>query len=131
MVVKRIPFFQILLVLVMLSFLVACQGGDDSVAALEGYLQAVVDADVVAAVERACADWEAEARAEAESFESVEAQLDSPACEVQSSEGDEQIIACQGEIQATYGREARALTLAGRSYRMLREGGEWRMCGYR
>jgi hypothetical protein len=93
-------------------------------------LKAVIDGDWVQAVNLSCADWEQGARTEANSFDSIEAYLEEVSCTSEDTEGDVRGVTCQGNIIATYGAEDRQLTLEGRTYQIVLEGGEWRMCGY-
>jgi hypothetical protein len=124
---KRIVVLLSILLLVLLS---ACQAGGSPSEAVEDYLQAVIDGDWVQAVNLSCAAWEEGARTEANSFDSIEARLDGVSCSAEGTEGDIREVTCQGVIVATYGAEDRQLTLEGRVYQVVLEGGEWRMCGY-
>lgn len=114
----------------LIALLAACQAGGSPSETVEDYLQAVIDADWVQAVNLSCAAWEEGARTEANSFDSIEARLDGVSCSAEGTDGDIQGVTCQGVIVATYGAEDRQLTLQGRVYQVVLEGGEWRMCGY-
>ena len=127
MTFRRIYF--VTLVLLMTS-LVGCQAAGSPSDVVEDYLQAVVDGDWTRAVNLSCAAWEEGARTEANSFESVEAWLEGVSCSASGEEADTQLVACQGVIMATYGAEDQELPLMDRVYRVVLEGGEWRMCGY-
>jgi hypothetical protein len=116
--------------ILLLAFLSACQAGGSPSDAVEDYLQAVIDGDWVQAVNLSCAAWEEGARTEANSFDSIEAWLDGVTCSTTGTEDNGQNVTCQGVIVATYGAEDRELTLEGRVYRVVLEGGVWRMCGY-
>jgi hypothetical protein len=127
MTFKRIyPALLVLLVVILAS----CQAGGSPSEVVEDYLQAVIDADWVQAVNLSCAAWEEGARTEANSFDSIKAWFDGVSCSTEATEGDIQGVTCQGVIVATYGTEDRQLTLQGRVYQVVLEGGEWRMCGY-
>ena len=115
----------------LMLFLTGCQAGGSSSQTIENYLQAVVDGDWTRAVNLSCASWEEDAQTEANSFESVKAWLEGVSCSVEGEETDTQWVTCQGMIMATYGAEAQELPLNGRTYRLVLEGGEWRMCGYK
>jgi len=123
---------RVFLVLSTLLFglLSGCQTSDSPSDAVEDYLQAMIDGDWVQAVNLSCATWEEGARTEANSFDSIEARLDDVSCSSEETEGNTRGVTCQGVIVATYGTEDRQLTLAGRVYQVVLEGGEWRMCGY-
>jgi hypothetical protein len=114
----------------LMTILTGCQAGGAPSDVVEDYLQAVVDADWIQAVNLSCAAWEEGARTDANSFDSIEAWLEGVSCSVETTEGDAQSVTCQGVIVATYGAEDRELGLEGRIYKVIREGGEWRMCGY-
>ncbi len=122
----KIPLAFISLV----GILAACQGGGSPSDAVQNYLQAVVEADWAQAVSLSCAQWEEGARVEASSFEAVEARLEGVSCSEEAEQGDDRLISCQGVILATYGVEDQELQLEGRLYRVVLEGGDWRMCGY-
>jgi len=116
--------------------LTACSGGgaeDPSGAArvVEKYLQAVVMGDVNGIANLVCAAWEADAQIEAEAFLSVEATLEGVTCEVTGIDGANTVVACQGNIVATYDNENQNISVANRPYLAAQEGGEWRMCGYK
>ncbi len=116
--------------IVLMSMLVGCQAGGSPSDTVEDYLQAIVDGDWTRAVNLSCADWEEGARTEANSFESIEAWLEGVTCTSDEAGEDLQGVTCEGVIIATYGAEDRQLTLQGRVYNVVLEGGEWRMCGY-
>jgi hypothetical protein len=97
---------------------------------VEAYLEALVRKDEIAAANLACADWEAQARAEALSFDAVEVRLDQVACESTSTSEDAAVVDCTGRILANYGAEDQEIDLSARSYRVVRDGGAWLMCGY-
>ena len=120
----------LVLVGILLMSLSACSSGGSAEAAVEKYLGSLIEGDQVGAVNASCADWEAQARAEAASFDAVEARLEGVSCSVNGESGDFSLVSCQGVIIATYGVEDTELPLEGRSYQMIEEGGEWRMCGY-
>jgi hypothetical protein len=108
----------------------ACAGGGTPGQAVEAYLQALVDGDETAAVNRSCAAWEASARTESSSFEAVEASLQEVSCQESGSSPDGTLVACRGSIEAVYDGEAQRLALEGRTYLAVLEDGEWKMCGY-
>jgi hypothetical protein len=128
----RMTFKGIYLVTLMLltMILVGCQVGGSPSDVVEDYLQAVVDGDWTRAVNLSCPAWEDGARTEANSFESVEAWLEGVSCSASGEDADTQLVTCQGVIMATYGAEDQELPLKDRTYRVILEGGEWRMCGY-
>ena len=111
--------------------LAACAGGSTSAApAVNAYLQAKVGHDDTGAVQAACAAWEAQARAEVASFASMNARLEAVTCADQSNDGRSAVVACIGSIVTVYNGETREWNLADRDFKVVVEGGEWRMCGY-
>jgi hypothetical protein len=116
--------------ILLMGLIVGCQSGGSPSQTIEDYLQAVVEGDWTRAVNLSCAAWEEGARTEANSFESIDARLEGAICESEGTEGETRGVTCQGVIVATYGAEDRQLTLQGRVYNVVLEGGEWRMCGY-
>jgi hypothetical protein len=116
--------------LLVVGLLASCGGGGSPSETIERYLQFLVEGDQIQAVNASCAAWEAQARAEAASFEAVEAKLDNVVCTAADGSGEGTTVTCQGSIIATYGAEEQQLTLQGRVYEVVLEGDEWRMCGY-
>ena len=98
--------------------------------AIEGYLNAMVAKDGTKAASLACSVWEAQAQTEAESFSGVTAQLQDMACQVTGKDGSTTLVSCTGKIVTSYNGENSELDLTGRTYKVVQEDGEWRMCGY-
>ena len=120
----------LVLTTLLLGLLSGCQSSGSPSDAVVDYLQVMIDGDWVQAVNLSCTTWEEGARTEANSFDSIEARLDGVTCSAEEAVGDVQGVTCKGVIVATYGIEDRELTLEGRVYQVVLEGGEWRMCGY-
>ena len=99
--------------------------------AIEAYQDALVAGDVEQLVNASCADWEAQARLELDSFTAVTTELVDRSCEEAGQDGDTTLVACTGIIKANYGAEVLEINLADRMVQAVYEGGEWRMCGYR
>lgn len=113
--------------------LVACGGSAGSGTApkaVEAYLQAVITGDATQVVNLSCPAWEADARTEAASFESVQVSLEGLACQEAGTDGDLALVTCAGTIVAVYNGENQELPLAGRTYQAAQVDGEWKMCGY-
>jgi hypothetical protein len=124
--------FWLIVLLIVLPGLTGCDGNgqDKPGAAVETYLQAITtgDQDRIAAV--SCAAWEETARGEVASFAGVKTRLNGLECLSRSTNGDEEVVDCKGEIVATYNDEDSSFSLEGRAYRVVREAGEWFVCGY-
>jgi hypothetical protein len=111
--------------------LAACGGEPDAAsAAIEDYLDALADKDAARLTALSCADWEAEATRELDSFAAVTPQLEDVSCRTADTEGDVTLVECTGSIRVTYSDEDKVFELESRRYRAVFEGGEWRMCGY-
>ena len=78
-----------------------------------------------------CQDWETQALVELDAFQGVTASLDAVSCQKQGMDGAAALITCTGNILATYNNEQQELSVEGRTYQVVEEGGEWRVCGYR
>ncbi|MGD0706935.1 MAG: hypothetical protein ABSA51_00630 [Anaerolineaceae bacterium] len=105
-------------------------GGADAASVTKAYMQALVDKNENTISDLSCADWEAQAKLEVESLQSVKAELKDVSCKVSGTDVDKTLVSCQGSIQFTYTNESQQLDLSQRTYEMVKEGGEWRVCGY-
>jgi hypothetical protein len=109
----------------------ACGGGSGQAApAIEAYLQARVASDATAMINLSCPAWEAQARIEAASFQSMQARLEGVACADGEQAGDSTLVNCTGKIVTTYNGETREWSVADHPFQAVRADGEWRMCGY-
>jgi hypothetical protein len=113
--------------------LVACGSAPvgDPAGRVEAYLQARVKGDVNRMIALSCAAWEPNARLEATSIQGRSPALESLACSTSTTEGDTAFVSCTGKIVTSYDGERREFDLAERQFKVVQEGGEWRMCGYR
>ena len=109
--------------------LVACSAPSPA-DTVEAYLEALVDKDEIAAANLSCANWEAQARAEALSFDAVEVRLDQVVCQAPDPSGNTARVECSGKILANYGAEDQEIDLSVRAYMTVLEDGAWLMCGY-
>jgi len=124
---------QLLLIIAgMALFLGACRSDDPDgpVLAVRAYLNGIVNQDENAMIAASCADWEAQARQEFTSFAAVRIALEGPSCSETSRQGNTAVVTCTGRIVANYGAEDLVIELADRPYKVVRDAGEWRMCGY-
>jgi hypothetical protein len=120
--------------LLILLFLASCNSSgknDGSAIAIETYLQALVERDFNKMVNSSCTAWEAQAKVEFDSFSAVKLELNDLVCEESGRIDNDKLISCSGSIVANYGAEDLKINIADRMYRVVQEGGEWRMCGYR
>ena len=126
---QPLPDWRRLAVGLIAPLLVACTAPSPA-DTVEAYLGALVDKDEIAAANLSCADWEAQARAEALSFDAVEVRLDQVACQADNPSGNMARVACRGKILANYGAEDQEIDLSVRAYMTVLEDGVWLMCGY-
>lgn len=96
----------------------------DPADAVVQYMQAKVDGDRDVLASLLCAELESTLSREAQSFSTVEANLEDVTCQ---REGDSDIVTCSGAIVADYGGENTEFPLS--SYRVLQEDGVWKWCG--
>jgi len=119
-------------IILLLELLTSCASASSSpVNAVTGYLQALVAGDLNRMISHSCAAWEADARLEYQSFEAVKATLENLSCQEAGQADGFTLIRCSGAIQANYGTEILTLDLSQRTFQVLQEQGQWRMCGYR
>ena len=129
---KNLIVISAILAMIIMATLSSCNGDrDGAVMAIQAYLQALVDKDTERISTIACADWEADARTELESFTAVTVALQNPDCQETGTDGEITLVTCSGKISANYGNEVLEIDLAERTFQAVYEAGEWRMCGYR
>ncbi len=123
----------LLLTLLLLLPLTACAANTDAEAAqaVEAYLTALTNQEPERLVTLSCAEWEEDALFELDSFAAVATSLNNLSCQVSGNDGDAKLVTCTGSIQATYGNEIQQFDLSARTFRVVSQGGEWRMCGYK
>lgn len=124
------PIFLLALAVGILFSLSACaNSADDPAVAAAAYWQALADKDSAQISSLTCADFEAEAQNTFDSFSSVAVELNDLSCKVNSQDGDTATVDCSGTFVASYGTENLTIDLADHSYSVVKEGGDWRMCG--
>jgi hypothetical protein len=97
----------------------------------QAYINALVSKDATMLTSLSCAAWEADAKTELDSFGAVTARLEDLSCKEAGKDGNFTLVTCTGKIIANYNGEDQTINLADRTYKMVQEGGDWRMCGYR
>lgn len=110
--------------------LVSCGSSGNAADAVKGYLEALVARDVNRMSNLSCAAWEPQARLEYDSFAAVKLNAKDLACQEAGQDQNYTLVTCTGAIIANYGAEDLQIDVAGRTYQVIQEGGEWRMCGY-
>jgi hypothetical protein len=123
----KLTFLSTLLLAIF--FLAGCATTTGPAGAMSAYWQALIDKDAAQISSLSCAAFEAESLTTLESFNSVDIKLEELACTVNSESGDTASVTCTGSIIATYGAEDLVIDLSQRSYTVIKEGGDWRVCG--
>ena len=119
------------IVFMLMLMLVSC-GGSTPGDVIEAYLAAVVAKDEVTSVRLSCLAWEEQARAEGAAFDANEVALEDVSCQAVQELENEAIVNCTGSIRFSYdGGVEETLDLEGRSFLVVFEDDEWKMCGYR
>ncbi|MBQ6518027.1 MAG: hypothetical protein IJI14_04850 [Anaerolineaceae bacterium] len=111
----------------------ACSKKSDSSEAakpVEAFYNAIVtqNRDRVSSI--ACAEWEKDALREVDAFMGVKSELKDFSCTVSEPGESEAIVTCKGAIAASYGTEITNFPLDNRSHKVIKQQGEWRICGY-
>lgn len=118
------------LISIALLILTACAEENTATDAIERYLEAQVVGDSGKLVTLSCPAWEAEAKAAAAAFQSVDAKIDKLSCSAVGSEAEYTLITCEGTIVIQYrGEDPRSQSLPEITYRAVKNDGEWKMCG--
>lgn len=98
---------------------------------IEKYLNSLVEKDLVTFQSVVCAEYESAALTEYDSFGAVDANLEDATCKVSQSQDDSAVVTCTGNINIVYkGENNNSLDLSRTPYRVVKEDGEWKMCGY-
>lgn len=126
--------FRCLASLVLLALMiVACQKsqGSDASGVVEDYFAALVAKDGNRAVNLSCSAWEEQAQLDADTFAINPATAEDIHCQAAGEDGAATLVSCTGRLVLDYNGEKQEIDLADRSYRVVQESGEWRMCGYK
>ena len=98
--------------------------------AILNYLQGVVTKNVDQVSNLSCKDWEAQGIQELDSLQAVKAELSGVTCAQTGTDGAAALVKCTGQIVITYDTEKQSLDLSLRTYRVVKQGADWLMCGY-
>lgn len=96
---------------------------------VEKYLEAKVASDADELVSLSCTSWEEQAELDANSFETVDAEIQDMSCKDDGEDGDYTLVSCEGKIVVAYRGETREFNLNDSTYRATEEDGAWKMCG--
>lgn len=122
----------IFIILLMLA-LAGCAKKDDSSAAVkpvETFYNDIVEQNRENVSNITCSEWESDAIREVDSFMGVKTEMNDFSCKLDFSNGDEAQVSCNGSISASYGNEVTEFPLNNREHTVIKEDGEWRICGY-
>lgn len=125
----RLIFLLALAVGILFTLSACTKSADDPAAAAAAYWQALADKDSAQISSLSCADFEAEAQNTFDSFQSVAVKLNDLSCKVSSQDGDNAVVSCTGTFVASYNAEDLTINLADHNYKVVKENGDWRMCG--
>lgn len=121
---------RLLIILLLAMALVGCANQGSAPDAIEKYLKARVSGDEEKLAGLSCKAWEAQASADAASFQSVEARIDGLECKEAGKDSSVTLVTCSGTLVIQYrGEEPREQGLGDVTYRAVKEDGEWKMCG--
>jgi hypothetical protein len=128
-------YHQTIIVIVVMTFagiaLAACNSGKKgSEQAIENYIQALSNKDLIQISNLSCGDWEQNAQVEVNSLTGVGAEVNNLACKETGQAGSDTLVSCTGVLALDYNGEAQQIDLSTRTYIARQEDGEWRMCGY-
>ena len=123
----------ILFALMTILFLTSCSKKSDrseAVKPVEAFYNAIVtqNRDRVSSI--SCVDWEKDTLREVDAFMGVKSELKDFSCSVTESGETESVVTCKGAISASYGTEITDFPLENRSHKVIKQQGEWRICGY-
>ena len=114
----------------MAAVLAACSTGKHPAAlSVEAFLKALVDKDEAGMVALTCSEFETDALLEYDAFSLVKTRLEGLDCQTSSEQDNRASVTCQGTIIATYGSEDQDFELSDRVYSMVKQSGDWLVCG--
>jgi hypothetical protein len=136
--IMRKNLWALAALVILLSLVLAACGGagsaggkDPAAAAVENYLSAVVKKDSAKVSSLACKAWESQALLEMDGFQAVTAELANVSCKNSGADGSATLVSCTGSINTTYNTEKQSLDLSRQTYKVVQEGGDYRVCGYK
>jgi hypothetical protein len=128
---SRLILINYMVILITLFLVSGCSDdGSKAPDVVVEYYKALINKDYPRLISNSCATWETQAKTDYDSFAAVEARLENLSCQVVKQEEDALIVSCAGRIVANYGNEVLEIDLSKQNYRVIKESGDWRMCGY-
>lgn len=129
----KISYRYFLLIILVAFMAVTCQKsqGSNASSVVEQYFKALVAKDSTKAVNLSCSAWEGQAQIDADTFAITPATAENVQCKVTGKDGNNTLVSCTGKLVLDYNGEKQEINLADRTYQVVQEGSEWRMCGYK
>ena len=127
---KRFRGMVLLLCLLLFTGCTSSEKGSGASKVVESFYNALVlqDRDRIGSI--ACAEWEKTALREVDAFMGVKSKLVDFSCSTEEITEEKASVTCSGKISASYGNEITDFPLDGRTHTVVKEQGEWRLCGY-
>ena len=135
MQIKKISSTKVILLTIVclsLGTILAGCSGDQSLAAesVETFFQAILEKDETLFRSTVCSDYEMVAIIDFNSFAIVDTRMENFSCQAEGNAGEEVLVRCQGNLQASFGDEIRNFDLSSRAYSVIEENGRWLVCGH-
>ncbi len=129
----KISYRYILLIPLVAFMVVTCQKtqGSNASRVVEEYFKALVAKDATRAVNLSCSSWEAQAQIDADTVAITPATAENGQCKVTGKDGNNTLVSCTGKLVLDYNGEKQEINLSDRTYQVVQESSEWRMCGYK
>jgi hypothetical protein len=129
----KISFRYFMLLALVAFMIVTCQKSQASHASsvVRDYFEALVAKDANQAVNLSCTAWEEQAQIDADTFAINPATAENIQCKAAGEDGEATLVSCTGKLVLDYNGEKQEINLADRTYRVVQENNEWRMCGYK
>lgn len=125
---------RFILIILILILAVGCSSKDknasEQIKAVETFYNTIISQqrDMVGTI--ACAAWERDAYREVDAFMGVKSEMKDFSCSVQNATDTSAEVVCKGKIAASYGNEITEFPIENRIHKLVKENGEWRLCGF-
>ena len=126
---KRLSLLLVLLP-VLAGILAACADSAKPEDAVKPYLESILTDDVDKLYKSVCPEWEADAKRDYDAFTGVTGELENATCKKTGEDSGYTLVTCTGTMVLDYNGEYQDRPLEGRTYRVKKVDGDWKMCGY-
>lgn len=132
-------FMRIFLLIAILVLIAGCGANEktaetpkqsEEAAVVESFYNAIIAHDRDSIANIACADWEKDGKREVDAFAGTKPELVDFACSLKDGGDATATVSCTGKIAASYGNEVTDFELGDRIHTVVKENGEWRICGF-